>query len=241
VSVVNEQLEKLSPAVVLLSGGLDSSVLLHYVAVSLKHCPIYALSFRYGQRHAKELDMARCQVELVGDAVAEHCVVELDFFAGVAAGDSALVEGGDDVPDLADVAESDRDQPPTYVPNRNMMLLSIAAAFAEARKCPVVFYGAQAQDEYGYWDCSLEFVNRLNRTLELNRRNAVKVEAPFAGFRKADEVRLGVSLGVDFSKTWSCYRGDDSPCGTCPTCVERATAFREAGVEDPLGARSPLR
>lgn len=232
---MNHDLEpEAKPAVVLLSGGLDSSVLLHYVVGSLKHRPVHALSFRYGQRHEKELDMARAQVELAGDAVVEHRVVELDFFAGMVAGASTLLLGGADVPDLDRVAPEDRDQPPTYVPNRNMMLLSMAAAFAEARNCPVVFYGAQAQDEYGYWDCTMEFVNRLNRTLALNRRRPVAVEAPFAGLRKADEIRLGVKMGVDFSLTWSCYRGQSSPCGTCPTCVERATAFREAGVEDPL-------
>jgi 7-cyano-7-deazaguanine synthase len=115
-----------------------------------------------------------------------------------------------------------------------MVLLSLAASFAEAQAADTVFYGAQAQDEYGYWDCTREFIETINRTLALNRRQPVRVEAPFASWRKSEIVRLGMTLDVDFAHTWSCYRGESRPCGVCPTCVERATAFSEAGVNDPL-------
>jgi len=125
-------------------------------------------------------------------------------------------------------------QPPTYVPNRNMMLLSMAVAYAEAHRIRNVFYGAQAQDEYGYWDCTSDFVDRINGVLELNRRDRVTVHAPFVGMRKAETVRLGLRLGVDFSHTWSCYRGGERACGTCPTCVERLHAFAAVGADDPI-------
>ncbi|HNW93460.1 MAG TPA: 7-cyano-7-deazaguanine synthase QueC [bacterium] len=220
------------PAVVLLSGGLDSTVLLHYAAKRLDRAPLYALSFCYGQKHAGELEMARWQVRQV-PAVAEHRVIDLGFYADLIAGASTLVAGGGAVPDLAALPAADRAQPPTYVPNRNMTLLALAAAAAEARGCAEVYYGAQAQDEYGYWDCTTQFLERVNELLALNRRQPVRVLAPFVAMRKAVEVRLGVELGVDFAHTWSCYRGGERHCGTCPTCVERRTAFREAEVPDP--------
>ncbi len=222
-----------SPAVVLLSGGLDSSVLLHWVARQSGHTPVLVLSFDYGQKHAVELAAARWQCRSLSQ-VAKHQVLPLDFFAGLLDGASALVAGGPQVPELIELNATARRQPPTYVPNRNMILLSLAAAFAEAHGASTVFYGAQAQDEYGYWDCTLEFIDTINRTLALNRRNPVRVEAPFAQWRKSEIVRLGMDLGVDFAHTWSCYRGENQPCQVCPTCVERATAFSEAGCHDPL-------
>lgn len=218
-------------AVVLLSGGMDSSTLLHYVAKRLDRTPLYALSFLYGQRHAKELDCARAQAETVG--AAEHRVVDIAFLGDLLKGATALLEGVD-VPDLEALDADQLDQPPTYVPNRNMMLLSIAASYAEAKDAPTVFYGAQALDEYGYWDCTTDFVARLNHTLALNRRTSVAVEAPFARMKKSESLRIGLELGVDYAQTWSCYRGEDVACGTCPTCVERLNAFRDAGLDDPL-------
>ncbi len=216
-------------AVVLLSGGLDSSVLLHHVRRELGYARVHALSVLYGQRHARELDCARWQA-LAAGAEAHH-IIDLGFLAPFLAPGTALVAGGAEVPDLASLDAASLEQPPTYVPNRNMVLLSLAAAYAEAREMREVFYGAQAQDEYGYWDCTTEFLTRLNATLALNRRNAVEVRAPFATLRKAETVRIGLRLGVDFAHTWSCYRGGERPCGTCPTCVERTNAFAEAGVQ----------
>lgn len=219
-------------AVVLLSGGLDSSVLLH--AVARGHCagPVHALSFHYGQRHARELECAAQQAASAGCAA--HTVVPLAFFGTLVAAGSALVVGGAAVPDLKDLDEAALRQPPTYVPNRNMMLLSIAAAYAEAQGIADVFYGAQAQDEYGYWDCTADFLGAVNAVLRLNRRTPVRIHAPFVRLPKAETVRLGASLGVDFAATWSCYRGGERPCGACPTCVERANAFAANGLADPL-------
>jgi 7-cyano-7-deazaguanine synthase len=225
-------------AVVLLSGGVDSSTLLTYVGATLGVDERFAITFLYGQKHGREVACARRQAERVG--VREHRLLDVEWFAQVASG-SALTDESVAVPDLADVAEANRDQPPTYVPNRNMVLLSIGAAYAEARGCDAVYYGAHAGDRYGYWDCTPEFVDRLNAVLALNRRRPVVVHAPFAGRSKADIVRLGRDLGVDYAATWSCYRGGERPCGACPTCVERAEAFRVAGVRDPSASAAGRR
>ncbi len=220
----------MSSAVVLLSGGLDSSVLLHHVART--HASLYALSYNYGQRHSKELECARYQAQRVG--VAEHRVIDISFLGELVKAGTALVDGGEAVPDLADLSQSQLTQPPTYVPNRNMILLSIAAGYAEAQGIQDVFYGAQAQDEYGYWDCTAAFVDHVNATLALNRKTPVTIHAPFVAWRKAETVKRGLELGVDFARTWSCYRGNETACGRCPTCVERLKAFEEADATDPL-------
>ena len=214
-------------AVVLLSGGMDSATLLHHVRQTLGVADICALSFMYGQKHDRELDMARWQAQAAG--VPDHRVVDIGFFGDLTRGASALTDPDIDVPDLRAIADEDLEQPPTYVPHRNLMLLSLAASVAEAAGARDVFYGAQAQDEYGYWDCTPAFVARLNEVLALNRKHAVTVRAPFVDMNKAAVARLGRELGVDFDHTWSCYRGGDAPCGTCPSCVEREAAL--AGLE----------
>jgi 7-cyano-7-deazaguanine synthase len=219
-------------AIVLLSGGLDSSTLLHYASARLRCAPLHALSFAYGQRHDRELHCARAQA--VAADVAAHRVLDVSFIGELLDHGSALLAGGREVPDLTDLSEADRAQPPTYVPNRNMMLLSIAAAYAESHGIRDVYYGAQAQDEYGYWDCTEAFLERVNAVLALNRRVPVRIHAPFIARPKSEIVTLGLELGVDFAQTWSCYRGGARACGTCPTCVERRNAFRTAGATDPL-------
>lgn len=224
-----------SAAAVLLSGGLDSTTLLFYVVNTLKRSPVHTISFDYGQRHNRELRCAAWQAARAG--VTAHDVVDLGFLGPMLKNASALVEDGADVPDLDELDRDQLDQPPTYVPNRNMMLLSIAAACAEARGVRDVFYGAQAMDEYGYWDCTAAFLDRINAVLSLNRRDSVTIHAPFVNLKKTDVLKIGLELGVDYSQTWSCYRGGKIACGTCPTCVERLSAFREVGVKDPLPYR----
>ena len=218
--------------VVLLSGGVDSSVLLHHVACNLHYDVLHALSFDYGQRHARELDCARAQAVSAGARV--HEIIDASFFGALVRPGSTLIAGGAEVPDLDTLDEEAREQPPTYVPNRNMMLLAMAAAYAEAQGICDICYGAQAQDEYGYWDCTRDFLERINDVLALNRKHRVTIHAPFVDKSKAAIVRLGGKLGVDFGRTWSCYRGGDVACGTCPTCVERRNAFEAAQIEDPL-------
>ena len=194
---------------------------------------VYALSFDYGQKHSRELDVAAWQCKQIPQ-VKEHNILDLSFMGGFLGASSALVKGGVEVPELKDIAEDELDQPVTYVPNRNMMLLSIAASYAESRDCRHLYYGAQAQDEYGYWDCTEEFLEKINGVFSLNRRTGVNVEAPFVNMSKGSVVKIGLELGVDYSNTWTCYRGGEKPCGVCPSCAERALAFKECGIEDPL-------
>jgi 7-cyano-7-deazaguanine synthase len=220
-------------AVVLVSGGVDSSTLLHDLRRRLgARARLLALSFAYGQRHARELRCARAQARAVG--VESHRVVELTALGRLVAEGSALVRGPIAVPDLRQLRAHELRQPPTYVPNRNMVLLAVAAAYAEAQGVHAVVYGAQAQDRYGYWDCTRIFLRRLNAVLALNRRTPVRLYAPYVGWRKAAVVRQGIALGVDFGQTWTCYRGGRTPCRRCPSCLERMAAFQKAGVSDPL-------
>jgi len=219
-------------AVVLLSGGIDSVTLLHAVCRETRPAPVYALSVIYGQKHARELEAASFQARSAG--ARDHRVADLSAYSELARSASSLTDPARPVRPLASVPPEQRDQPPTYVPNRNMILLALAAAWAEALGVRDVFYGAQRQDNYGYWDCTGDFVAAMNAALALNRRNAVRVRAPFAGMSKAEVVKKGLALGVDYSHTWSCYRGGAAPCGECPSCVERAAAFAGAGAADPL-------
>jgi 7-cyano-7-deazaguanine synthase len=224
--------------VVLLSGGVDSVTLLHYASRTLGISPLWALSFSYGQKHAREIEMATWQGEKVG--VSEHRVVQIPCYAGLVGSGSVLTDRSQDIPDLSDLDQSQLSQPPTYVPNRNMVLLSLAVAWAEGLGVSQVFYGAQAQDRYGYWDCTEEFVERMNRVLALNRESAVTILAPFANRSKSDVLKTGLDLGVDYSHTWTCYRGGEVACGSCPSCVERAAAFSSVGVSDPVAAGSTV-
>jgi len=218
--------------VVLLSGGMDSVTLLHHVRTECPRESCLALSFMYGQKHSRELEMARLQAEVVG--VREHRVVDVSIVGSLTQGGSALTDKDIEVPELSSLDAHQLKQPPTYVPNRNMILLSLAAAWAESVGATRVFYGAQAQDRYGYWDCTVDFIERINHVLSLNRGTPIQVVAPFVTMSKADILRRGIELGVDYSRTWTCYRGEGTPCGRCPTCVERARAFECVGVIDPL-------
>ncbi len=228
---MNEK-KSIDRAVVLVSGGLDSATLMQYVKQRQGISRIDALTFLYGQKHCREIETAKFQAEKGG--CERHEIIDLSCLSAVFKGGSSLVDAGIDVPDLVELSEEDRRQPSTYVPNRNMIFLSIAAAYAESRGIETVFYGAQLSDEYGYWDCTLDFINAMNRTLQLNRGKPVNVQAPFAGMRKYEVVRLGGELDVDFALTWTCYRGQEKPCGECPSCVERRLAFEKAGMRDPV-------
>jgi len=219
-------------AVVLLSGGMDSVTLLHHTRQANPAGALYALSFGYGQKHARELEMAAWQAERIG--VREHRVADAGLLGALTRGGSALTDPAIAVPALSDLRPEQHAQPPTYVPNRNMILLALAAAWAESLGVGRVLYGAQQQDRYGYWDCTVDFIARINDLLKLNRGRAVVVEAPFVAMSKADILRLGLALGVDYAHTWSCYRGLARPCGSCPTCIERARAFEQIGGTDPL-------
>jgi 7-cyano-7-deazaguanine synthase len=209
--------------VVLLSGGIDSTTLLFQVARRHGARNVHAISFMYGQRHAKELLCAQRQARAAGARV--HRVIRVPDFPKLTRGGSALTDFSIPVPRLNDLGRKDRRQPPTYVPNRNMILLSLAAAYAESNGIRDIYYGAHREDSYGYWDCTPAFLRGLNRTLALNRRTPVRIRAPFMNKTKSGIVLIGRRLGVDYSKTWSCYAGGKRHCGVCPTCVERSRAL----------------
>lgn len=219
----------MSKAVVLLSGGLDSAVALS-VAKSDGH-EVYALSFDYGQRHSRELRSARAVAKRAG--VAAHHVVslKLDSWGGSALTDSRInVEDGD---------VNRTDIPVTYVPARNMVFLSVAASLAEAIGAQHIYIGVSQVDYSGYVDCRRVFIDAMQQAVNkgtvmcAERGQSITIHAPFIEMTKAQEIALGLKLGVDFGLTWSCYRGGERPCGTCDSCKLRAKAFAEAGIPDP--------
>ena len=218
--------------VAIVSGGMDSVTLLHYLVRRLGRTPA-VLTFTYGQKHNKEVVLARYQADSLGCAAFRQ--IDLSPLAPAFAS-SALVAPQLAIPDMAAVQGDP--QPLTYVPNRNLIFLSVAAAYAEAHGVTDVFYGAQRHDLYGYWDTTPQFVERLNALLALNRKKTINVQTPFVHFSKADILRLGIQLGVEYAKTWSCYEGETLACGLCPTCAERLQAFAEVGQRDPLPYRS---
>ena len=218
-------------AVVLLSGGLDSATA---AAVARQEgFQLFALTVRYGQRHAREVDAARRVARWLG--AARHLELEVDL---AAFGGSALTTN-EEIP--KDRAIESPSIPSTYVPARNLVLLSLALAWAEALGVHDIVIGVNALDYSGYPDCRPEFIEAFEAAARLATRAGVEgsrfsVRAPLMRMTKAEIIRLGLGLGVDYGLTWSCYDPvpDGTPCGRCDSCQLRARGFREAGVPDPL-------
>lgn len=214
--------------VAIVSGGMDSVTLLHYLVKKEQRHPA-VLTFLYGQKHSKEIEYAQTQAKRLG--CTEHLVLNLNLLRPLFAS-SALVSEEQVVPAAAEVMGDP--QPLTYVPNRNMIFLALAAAYAETNGVTEIYYGAQRHDIYGYWDTTPDFLARLNNVFTLNRKTPLQIKAPFVHYSKADLLRIGLELGVDYAQTWSCYEGQEAACGRCPTCAERLQAFAEVGAQDPL-------
>lgn len=229
------ELDDNNKAVVILSGGLDSTILTHllYHNCINPEKNITALSFNYNQRHNVELEKAKLTCNTLN---INHHIIDIDFLSKIIAPVSALSgERLVDVPTIDQI--EDPNQPITYVPFRNALFLMIAASFAESRDCKYIFIGAQSGDLYGYWDCTPDFMSSFNDLISLNRKHKIKLIAPFVRLSKADEISIGWRLGVDFSNTHTCYNGVDElgrSCGKCPTCTERLNNFAEVGLKDPL-------
>jgi 7-cyano-7-deazaguanine synthase len=223
-------------AVVLLSGGLDSATAL---AVALAGgFEVYAISFRYGQRHAIELASAQRIAEAY--AVEKHLVVDIDLRA---IGGSALTDQIE-VPKRRSSLEMSSGIPVTYVPARNTIFLSFALAWAERLLASDMFIGVNALDYSGYPDCRPEFIHAFESLAALATRAGVegarfRVHTPLIAFTKSEIIRRGLELGLDYGLTHSCYdpTPEGSPCGGCDSCVLRAKGFAEAGVADPLPLR----
>ena len=215
-------------SIAIVSGGMDSVTLLHHLVKVEKLVPA-VITFVYGQKHDKEVELAKLQAELLG--CHEHLVLDLSPLRPLFA-DSALVAQDVQIPNVEDVL--DDPQPLTYVPNRNMIFLALAAAYAETNGVTTVYYGAQSHDMYGYWDTTPEFLERINGLFGLNRKKPIQIKAPLVNYSKTDILRLGLELEVDYGQTWSCYEGRELACGLCPTCAERLKAFENLGMIDPL-------
>lgn len=217
-------------AVVLLSGGLDSSTAV-YLAKK-EGFEVYAISFDYGQRHDKELKCAKNVAEKAG--VKEHVIVTTNMNIW---GGSALTDKNIEVPEGK---ENSKDIPVTYVPARNMIFLAYAASYAEAIGAQDIFIGVSEVDYSGYVDCREEFINAMENAINhgtvcaVEQGKKMKIHAPFINMTKAEEIKLGMELGVDYSLTWSCYKGEALACGTCDSCMLRLKAFKEAGHKDPI-------
>lgn len=219
--------------VILLSGGLDSTTLLNHLKHNLKCESICALTVNYGQKHfARELPCACWQARRAG--VYEHRIIDISFFREMIGTSSSLTSRRQAVPDYKAINKKQLDQPPTYVPHRNLILISLACAYAESHGSQLVYYAAQKQDYYGYWDCTPKFVARMNFILALDRKKPIALKDPFVKLNKSKVLKIGLKLNVDFSRTWSCYRGHVRACGKCPACVERLTAFKANNICDPL-------
>jgi 7-cyano-7-deazaguanine synthase len=219
----------MSKAVVVYSGGMDSTVLLEYCIKN--HDEVYVITFDYNQRHKKEIAIARSYVEEI-HSIMEHKVVDLKFFADLVPS-SAITSNNINVPKMKDIIGEA--QSSAYVPNRNMMLLSIACSYAEAVKASDVYYGAVAIDNLsGYWDCTEQFVDGINNLLALNRMNRIQIQAPLLFKSKKEIIEMGIELGVKFNRTWTCYEGRDISCGECPSCAARLGGWVKAGYIDPL-------
>lgn len=223
-----------TPAVVLLSGGLDSAT----TAAIAKHdgFDLYALTVDYGQRHRFELDAARCVAGELG--VIRHEVLRIDLSAFGASALTAKI----DVPKDRNDDEMEHGIPVTYVPARNTVMLSMALAFAEAVGAADIFIGVNAVDYSGYPDCRPEFIEAFERTANLATKAGVEgtlkftVHAPLIRWSKAEIIRRGTELGVDYSLTHTCY--DPAPngvsCGHCDACQLRLKGFADAGLKDPI-------
>jgi 7-cyano-7-deazaguanine synthase len=225
-------------AVALLSGGLDSATVL--AIARSEGYELHALSFSYGQRHIVELDAARRVASAIG--VADHRIAKIDLrvFGGSAlTGDFAVPKGR-----TAD--EMSHDIPITYVPARNTIFLSFALAWAEVLGSSDIFIGVNALDYSGYPDCRPEFIAAFEKMANLatkagvEGRQALVVHTPLIALTKAEIIRKGIALGVDYGLTSSCYDPSASgePCGECDSCLLRRKGFRENGIEDPLRYRA---
>ena len=219
------------PAIVLVSGGLDSATCLAIARAEGFRC--HALSFRYGQRHHAELNAAGRVAAQLG--AAEHRIMEIDL---AAFGGSALTDASIAVPEDGSITTS---IPVTYVPARNTIFLAFALAWAEVLKAHDIFIGVNAVDYSGYPDCRSEFIEAFERMANLATRAGVedhdrlRIRTPLIDLTKAEIVRRGTALGVDFGATVSCYQADDQgrACGRCDSCRLRRAGFKDAGLPDP--------
>lgn len=210
--------------IVIYSGGMDSYTLLHR-ALARGH-RVHALSFNYGQKHVRELEVAARVCESLG---VSHKVIDIRAMQAVMAGSS--LTGTGEVPEGHYAEDSMKS---TVVPNRNMILLALATGYAVTLEAGAVWYGAHGGDHAIYPDCRPEFVEKMDAVCRVANYQPVAIEAPYLRWDKTRILADGLGMGLDYSQTWTCYNGREKACGVCGSCVERLEAFAAHGIEDPL-------
>jgi 7-cyano-7-deazaguanine synthase len=215
--------------VCLLSGGIDSATCA--AIAKADGCALLALTVNYGQRHQRELESARNLAALFG--AVEHIQLEVNLRAW---GASALTSDDIAVPHREALGT---DIPVTYVPARNLILLSLAVSYAEAKSATRIYFGANSLDYSGYPDCRPDFIQSFAQTAALGTKTGaegkpIEILAPLQNLAKAEILQRGLALGVDYSLTWSCYQGEKEACGKCDSCRIRLAAFAALGLQDPI-------
>lgn len=209
-------------SIIILSGGLDSVTLLYEKQRTIA----LALSFDYGQNHAKrELPFATLHCKRLG---IKHIIIPIKFMQEYFK--SSLLSGDDNIPNGHYKEDNMKS---TVVPFRNGIMLSIAAGIAESNGLKRIYIANHSGDHTIYPDCRPEFIESMGLATKYGTFNNVQIDAGFTSITKADIVKIGTKLKIDYSKTWSCYRGGNCHCGKCGTCIERKEAFKEAGIDDP--------
>lgn len=208
-------------SVIIVSGGMDSVTMLY----NYKKVIGLAITFDYGSNHAeKEIAFAKLHCERLG---IPHLIIPLSFIHEYFK--SSLLEGGDKIPEGH---YQDENMKSTVVPFRNGIMLAIACGLAESNGFTKVMIANHSGDHAIYPDCRATFINSMSEAMSYGTYNRVKIYAPYTGMSKTDIARLGKYMGIDYSETWSCYKGGEHHCGKCGTCVERKEALNEAGIED---------
>ena len=222
-------------ALVLSSGGVDSTTALALAVSRYGKDNVIALSVSYGQKHDKEIQAAKAASAFYG---VEQLFLDLSKIFQYS-NCSLLQQSTEEIPEESyarQIEKTEGEKPvSTYVPFRNGLFLSSAASIALSKDCSVILYGAHADDSAGfaYPDCSPMFNDAMNQAIFEGSGHQLKVEAPFVNMTKAEVVKMGLELNAPYELTWSCYEGKDVPCGKCGTCIDRAAAFAANGVSDP--------
>ena len=215
---------------------MDSTVILYKAVEKFDPENVFGLSYDYGQRHKRELKLAEYHVKKL--KIKEWQIIDTSFIKKLAP-TSSLTNNDIETPDIRHIAGEA--QPKSYVPNRNMIFLSIAASYAEAVEASVIYHGATKVDSLaGYWDASPEFLPTINDVLALNRETRISIEAPLIEMDKADIIKEGVRLRVKFSKTYTCYSGENLCDANSPSSALRIKGFANAGYIDPLRYKQDL-
>lgn len=219
-------------AIILLSGGLDSSTVLYQALADGYEC--HAISFDYQQRHRKELHSALSIAEKAG--VVQHQVIKFDLTQW---GGSALTDNSIDLPQERSLKDMSQNIPVTYVPARNTIFLSFAVSYAETIAAEKIYIGVNALDYSGYPDCRPDYIQAMQEVFRLGTKqgregNPINIVTPLIDLKKTEIIQLGNKLGVPWELTWSCYSGSEVACGVCDSCRLRLAAFDELGLVDPV-------